>query len=351
MRKIVMLSQTRFVLALAAVATFASSAIAQSPSDFGKIADWEKIVAAAKAEGAVTLYTGLVGNQTSKQIADGFRAKYGIRVDVLEVRATELRERIRTEKVSSRVLADVLNTSGLQTREVSAGDGTVDKYGPLPSLAAITPAIQAGWEDREIHVPIFNLRYGLLVNNAPGVVAPKTYADLLDPKWKGKILADDFRGAGGGQSFFSVTYEKFGSDFHAKLAKQGVVFTRDQRAAERRVATGEFAIYLPFLLNYLPALKGLPVAGVVLDEGVTFTPYSASMIKGAPHPNAARLLIDYMLSKEGQSYYAAEGLGSVIAGVDDKLPEALRALSPRLLGTRAIDPEDKMAKLATEMYK
>ena len=133
------------------------------------------------------------------------------------------------------------------------------------------------------------------------------------------------------------------------FTREGI--TRDQRAAERRIASGEFAIYLPFLLNYLPALKGLPVRGVVLDEGVTFTPYSASMIKNAPHPNAARLLIDYMLSREGQGFYAAEGLGSVIDGVDDRAPEALRGLSQKLLGTRAMDPEDRMAKLATDIYK
>lgn len=329
----------------ALVACLVTGARAQAP------ADWEKTIAAAKAEGSVTLYTGLVGNQTSKQIAEGFRAKYGVRVDVLEVRATELRERIRTEKVSNRVLADVMNTSGLQTREVSSGDSTIEQYGPLPNLSALTPAIQAAWEDRAIHVPIFNLRYGLLVNTSLAADAPKTYADLLDPKWKGKILADEFRAAGGGQSFFSVTYDKFGRAYHEKMVTQKIVFTRDQRAAERRIATGEFAIYLPFLLNYLPALKGLPVKGVVLEEGVTYTPYSGSMVKNAPHPNAARLLIDYMISREAQAFYAGEGLGPVIAGVDDKLPEALRGLSPKLLGTRAMDPEDRMAKLATEMYK
>ena len=331
--------------AAGALALLAGVASAQT------VADWDKLVAGAKSEGAVTLYTGLVGNQTSKQIAEGFRAKYGIRVDVLEVRATELRERIRTERVSNRVLADVMNTSGLQTREISGGDGSIEKFGALPGLSAITPAIQAGWEERDIHAPIFNLRYGLLVNEALAAVRPKTYADLLDPKWKGRILADEFRAAGGGQSFFAVTYAKFGREYHEKLVAQNITFTRDQRAAERRVATGEFAIYLPFLLNYLPALKGLPVAGVVLEEGVTFTPYSASMIKGAPHPNAARLLIDYMLSREGQGFYAAEGLGSVIDGVDDKLPEALRGLSQKLLGTRTLDPEDRMTKLATELYK
>ena len=333
------------IAALCSVVWGNATALAQTP------ADWDKLVAAAKAEGVVTLYTGLVGNKTSKQIADGFRAKYGIRVDVLEVRATELRERIRTEKVSNRVLADVMNTSGLQTREISAGDDTIETYGALPGLAVLTPEIQAGWEDRGVHLPIFNLRYGLLVNTALAPQPPKTYADLLDPKWKGRILADEFRAAGGGQSFFAVTHDKFGKAYHEKMVTQGVVFTRDQRAAERRIATGEFAIYLPFLLNYLPSLKGLPVKGVVLEEGATYTPYSASMIKNAPHPNAARLLMDYMISKEAQGFYAAEGLGAVIAGVDDQAPEEVRSLSTKLLGTRALDPQDTMARLATEMYK
>ncbi len=314
-------------------------------------AEWDKTVAAAKAEGSVTFYTALVGNKTTKQIADGFRARYGIRVDVLEVRATELRERLRTEKVSKRVLADVVNTSGVQTREIAIGDGAIETFGPLPGIAAMQPEFVASWLDRAVHLPIFNLRYGLLLNTALGAGAPKSYADLADPKWKGKILADEFRAAGGGQSFFVVTHDAFGRGFHEKLNGQAIVFTRDQRAAERRIASGEYSIYLPFLLNYLPSLKGLPVTAVVPGEGAVLTPYSASMVKGAPHPNAARLLMDHMLSAEAQGIYAGEGLGAVTATPPDKAPEGLRGLSAKSLGSRPMDPEDRMVKLAVEIYK
>ncbi len=322
-----------------------------APASAQTMPDWDKVVAAARTEGSVTLYTGLVGSATTKGIIAAFTAKYGVRVDVLEVRATELRERIRTENVSRRALGDVMNTSGTQTREISMGDGTIEKFGPLPNLSTISKDILPFWEDREITIPIFNLRYGLLVNSSLASPPPATYADLLDPRWKGKILADDFRAAGGGQTFFAVTYDAFGRAWHEKMAAQGVTFTRDQREAERRVARGEFAIYLPFLLNYYPALKGLPVKPVVLAEGSTFTPYAASLIKNAPHPNAGRLLMDFMLSKDGQSVYATEGIAPVIDGVDDRIPSEIRDLPKKLLGTRKIDPEDKLPKLANELYK
>ena len=90
---------------------------------------------------------------------------------------------------------------------------------------------------------------------------------------------------------------------------------------------------------------------MALAEGLTFTPYSASLIRNSPHPNAGRLLMDFMLSKEGQSIYATEGIGPVTDGVDDKIPAEIRALSPKLLGTRNLDPEDKLPKLANELYK
>lgn len=327
------------------------AALAWSACARAQTAEWDRIVAAAKAEGSVTLYTGLVGSGTTKNIANAFREKYGVRVDVLEVRATELRERIRTENVSRRMLGDVMNTSGTQTREISMGDSTIDAYGSLPNLSSLSAEIMPFWESRDVNLPIFNLRYGLLVNSALASPPPATYADLLDPRWNGKILADDFRAAGGGQTFFAVTYNSFGREWHERMSRQAITFTRDQREAERRVARGEFSIYLPFLLNNYPSLKGLPVKAVVLREGVTFTPYSAALLKNAPHPNAGRLLMDFMISREGQAIYASEGIGPVTDGVDDRIPEDIRALAPKLLGFRQMDPEDKLPKLANEFYK
>ena len=332
---------TGFALLLVAQAGYAQSG-----------AEWDKTVADAKAEGSVTLYTGLPGNPSNDKIATAFEKKYGIRVNVFGLRASELRERVRTEYFAGRTLGDVTNTSPNQTRQFAEEDGTIDAFGSLPSLPRVRPEIQALWAAREIHVPIFGLYYAILVNTRLAPDPPGTFADLLDPKWKGKILADDFRPTGGGHSFFSTTYVAFGHDYHEKLQGNNITFTRDQRESERRVARGEYALYMPFLLTDYLSLQGLPVKAVVLAEGVTLTPYSAGLVKKAPHPNAARLLIDFMLSDEAQAIYAGEGLIPVVTGLNDKLPPALQPFGgAKVLGTSAWENEAMTYAAAKEIYK
>jgi iron(III) transport system substrate-binding protein len=334
------------LIALGFVAGIAHSAAAQTP------ADWDKIVAAAKAEGSVTFYTGLPGNPTTKKIGAAFEKKYGIRMDVLELRATELRERVRAERVGNHPTGDVMHTSANQTRQIWMDDKTVDAIGPLPNGNRLRADIQESWVDRDFNIPTFLLNYGILVNANMVTDVPKSWADILDPKWKGKILADDFRAIGGGSSYFSVIYEKFGREFHEKLAAQNVAFTRDMREAERRVARGEYAIYLPWLLNYLPSLKGLPVKAAIPKEGVVYLPYASSLLSKAPHPNAARVFIDFMLSDEGQAIYASEGLLPTAAGQSDKLPPDYAFLADiKLLGVSKLEMTDQMVTAAKEIYK
>jgi iron(III) transport system substrate-binding protein len=338
--------RSALLVAFAVVVGVAPLASAQSG------AEWQKVIAAAKAEGSVTFYTGLPGNPSTKKIAAAFEQKYGVRMDALEMRATELRERIRTERVSNRPLGDVMHTSGNQTRQISMEDGTIDKIGPLPNGNRMRKELQESWVDREIHIPTFTLNYALLVNATLVPDPPKSWSDLADPKWKGKILADDFRATGGGSSWFSVTYEKFGRPFHEKLAAQNIAFTRDMREAERRVARGEYAIYLPWLLNYLPALKGLPIKAVVPQQGVIYLLYSSSVLNKPPHPNAARLLIDFMLSDEGQAIYANEGLLPTAEGLGKTLPADLAFLADvKLLGASKLELTEAMLTAAKEIYK
>ena len=338
--------RTRILITLGLLAGLIQTASAQSP------ADWDKIVAAAKTEGTVNFYTGLPGNPTTKKISDAFEKKYGIRMQVLELRATELRERIRAERVGNNATADVMHTSANQTRQIWMEDKTVDSIGPLPNNNRMRKDLLESWVDRDFNIPTFLLNYSILVNSNLVTEPIKSWNDILDPKYKGKILADDFRAIGGGSSYFSVTYEKFGRAFHEKLATQNVAFTRDMREAERRVARGEFAIYLPWLLNYLPALKGLPVKAVIPDEGVVYLPYASSILTKAPHPNAARVLIDFMLSDEGQAIYASEGLLPTADGMTGKLPPDYAPLANiKLLGVSKLELTDPMVAEAKALYK
>jgi len=333
-------------LALLLFAALAATARAQAP------ADWDKVVAAAKAEGSVNFYTALPGNPSTRKISESFEKKYGIRVNVLELRATELRERIRTERIGNNAAADVMHTSANQTRQIWMEDKTVDMIGPLPNGKGFRPDVESAWVDRDVNIPTFLLNYAILANSNQVTQPIRSWNDLLDPKWKGRILADDFRAIGGGSNYFSVTYEKLGRGFHEKLAQQNVAFTRDMREAERRVARGEYALYLPWLLNYLPSLKGLPVKAGIPEEGVAYLPYASSILTHAPHPNAARLLIDFMLSDEGQAIYASEGLLPTKAGLESKLPPDYAFLADiKLLGVAKLELTDKMVAAAKEIYK
>jgi len=195
---------------------------------------------------------------------------------------------------------------------------------------------------------------GLLINTklvSPGD-EPKGWSSLLDPKWKGKILGDDPRALGGGFSTFAVLHDKLGADYVNKLAEQGPTLIREPRMGERRAAQGEFAIYYPFLFNGYGSLKGLPVKAIVPEEGVTFVVFVASMIKNAPHPNAALLFINFLLSEEMQAIFAAEGLGPSIGGIESKIPADIRPLvNAKSLGMPDWRREQDLLKVSKEIFK
>jgi iron(III) transport system substrate-binding protein len=141
-------------------------------------------------------------------------------------------------------------------------------------------------------------------------------------------------------------------DFLKKLADQKLVFTRDLREAERRVARGEYPIYIPFLFNDYASLKGLPVKAIVPTEGVPYVQFVASMVKNSTRPHAALVFINFLLSDEAQLIYAKEGLGPVVESVDDKVPEELRLLvSAKPMGTSDWKREQQLLQLAKEIFK
>ena len=92
-------------------------------------------------------------------------------------------------------------------------------------------------------------------------------------------------------------------------------------------------------------LEGLPLKTVVPSEGVVYVLYQAAAFENAPHPNAARLFMDFLLSDEAQAIYAEDGYGPVV--------ETLRKKSslPALLGTSDLATMAEMARLAKEIYK
>ena len=312
--------------------------------------DWAKVSAAAKAEGRVIVYSAYVGAPSSRNVAKAFEAKFGIAVELLEVRGSEIRERVRVEQAAGRNIADVLYSSVGQVKLQETEDKTVDPLPKVPNLARLLPNLPAD----TAFAPVMTIPYGMLINS--GLVKagdePTSWADLALPKWKGKILADDMRAIGGGYALFVAMHDKIGVPYLEKLAANAPVMTRDQRESQRRTARGEYAVYIPFILTDVPSLKGLPVRHVIPSEGVAYVLYGNTLVRNAPHPNAARLYIDYCLSEEAQLFYAREGHGFTTSGIADKVPvEARDIASAKLMGTSDPARQDAMLALAKSMFK
>jgi iron(III) transport system substrate-binding protein len=330
---------------LTPLASAARPASAQAPPE----AEWRKVVEAARKEGKVVVYSGAVGSPVVPKVGAAFEAKYGIRMELLEARASELRERIRTEQTAGKLLGDV-SYNGSTTTALQLAEGAFQPYGALPNAGRPVAPFKADGT----RVPIYVIQYGILVNTEMVKPAeePKSWKDLLDPRWKRKILSDDLRALGGGAVFFMVTLQAFGREYQEKLAEQQLHMNRELRGTYPRVARGEYPVYIPFTLPDILDLKGLPVKAIVASEGCPYVRFDGTILKNAPHPNAARLLLDFFLSDEAQLIYANMGFVSVVGGLESKVAAEARPLAQaKLLGTTDPKLQEEMLKLARQIYK
>jgi iron(III) transport system substrate-binding protein len=328
-----------------------AAALAVSVGGIARAADQElpaDVVAAAKKEGKVAFYTSFLGAKAHLEIIKTFEAKYGITVELLDVRASEMTERIRTEQTSKRYIADVTQ-NGAASLIRQHRQGFIQAHGGIPNARNLLKDQQAS----EFGIPTYVLGYGILINRnlVKGDDEPKSWKDLNKEKWKGKIISDDPRALGGGNVMFSAFNDKLGDAYNVELSKQGLVLSRDVGNDERRVARGEFPMRIPQLFSNWLALKSLPVKFIAPEEGLPYIRFDFGILTGAPHPNAARLFINHYLSEQVQIAYANAGLIPMVDGILDKAGEAGAELKGiKLLGTTDVDRQDAMLDRAKALY-
>jgi len=331
-------STVSLVAGLAALVGAVGGASAQS--------DWDKVVAEAKKDGKVVVYNG-TNFKIVRKLGDAFQKQYGIAVEVLDGRASEIRERIRTEQTAGRFIGDVSYT-GATSGALQAADGALQPHGGLPLGKTLAePLVDDG-----MFLPASAGNFALLVNTNLVKEDIKSWRELEDPKWAGKILSDDPRALGAGQVWFEVTYRTLGRGFHEKIAAHKPVISRVFAESNRRIARGEFPIYLPFNVSEYQSLKGLPIKVVIPQEGVPYVPFGSSLLKGAPHPNAGRLFMNFLLEPDQQVLFALEGFRPAAKDMGPRIPEDIRPLTQaKGMGTTEPGKTQTYLDLAKEIYK
>ena len=330
---------------LALIALFVAAAVPASAQD----ASWDAVVAAAKQEGKLVLYNMSAGAPYFQAVVKSFEQKYGISVDSLDLRASELVARIRTEQSAGRFLGDTEMVSTTMIEEQLKNGDFIQKLPPIPNAANIRPPFKAS----EYSVPAYVQPMGILINTrlVKDADIPTSWGDLTDPKWKGKLLSDDMRPLGSGNTEFAILEHVMGHEFNEKLAEQKPVFSRDMRNDARRIARGEYPLYITQVFALASDLKGLPVKVVIPKEGAPYASMEMAMLKSAPHPNAARLFMQHMLSVDSQLAYANGWMLPVVQAAADKAdPEAQPFANAKLIGPTKLSERPEMMALARKLY-
>ena len=310
---------------------------------------------AAKKEGEVVWYTSLIVNQAVRPLIEAFTKKYpGIEVKYARGDSGPNAIKVINEARAGKVEGDVFD--GIATTPPLLKAGLVEKF--VPSEADKYPLALRDPGGRWNALVVYFLTPGINTQLV-GKDEIKTAQDFLNPKWRGKIAWSTEPSSGAPVyvgSALQTMGEAKGMEFLRALAKQDIVnVDATNRAILDQVILGQYAIALSIFNHHavLSANKGAPVTWLKV-EPIPAPFHSIGLVKNAPHPNAGKLLIDYLVSQEGQRTFADVGYLPAMPSVPAKAPEVkpeaggfkANFISPAM----ASDNIDRWVKIKKELF-
>jgi iron(III) transport system substrate-binding protein len=301
----------------AAMTVFATPLRAAAPEPTGITPG---LIDAARKEGKVVYYTS-IDLPVSERIARAFEAKFpGISVRVERTGAERIFQRIGQEYASNIHAVDVVNSSDASHFIVWKRDGLLAPFVP-EDVAKHYPMDQKDPDGQFASFRVCLSVIGYNTNLVKTEDAPKGFADLLDPKWAGKIVKGH---PGFSGTIMTATYEMardLGWEFFEKLAKQRVMQVQASADPPKKIALGERAIMADGNDYVLTLVKesGGPVELVYPTEGTPQIVGPNGIFKAAPNPNAARLFQCFCFTPECQQLvFDISGMHSFHPAVKEK---------------------------------
>ena len=298
------------VRAIVLCAWFSLPSLAATVEDVAlmKSANREKIlIEGAKKEGKVSLYTGLIVDQVVRPVKDAFEKEYPfIQLEFFRANAERLAQRMLAEYQAKRYEVDIISGSAAAT--ILQRAGLMQRF-HSPPIAEYPPELKDAkgfWGSTNVY--FMTLGYNTRAVKASEL--PKTYDDLLNPRWKGQMMWSTSRGSGAPQFIGNILLtmgQEPGKAYLRKLKAQNVAkSTASARQILDLVIAGEYPMAIQIFNHhaYISKAAGAPVEWQPL-EPVTATNNSIGLAKNAPHPHAAMLFLDFVLSKKGQRVFQA----------------------------------------------
>jgi ABC-type Fe3+ transport system substrate-binding protein len=303
--------------AAAGVTLLAAPVRAQAPAASAITPD---LVAAAKKEGKVAFYTAM-DLPVAEKLAKAFEAKFsGVAVRVERSGSERVFQRIAQEMASNIHACDVMNSADAAHFIVFKRNGWLAPYLP-EEVAKHFPAQHRDPDGLFVTTRVWLSSLGYNTNLVKSEDAPKSFADLLDPKWAGKMVKGHPAYSG---TIMTATFQivrELGWGYFEKLATQRIMQVQSSTDPPKKLALGERAVMADGNDYNLLQLKdaGQPVEPIYPTEGTPTITGPTGVFKSAPNPNAARLFQNWLHSLEGQQLLVDfTGQHSVHALVKDK---------------------------------
>lgn len=310
----------------------------------------EKIIEGAKKEGKVMYYFS--GTMTEQQaVVDSFKKKYPfIDVSLWEAPHSTIYERLRTEKAAGRVRGDFLEfTNSLYF--IHLKDAEMLLYYLSPEDKHYRHLLDVKRYPRGVGELRYDPGYWTPTHVAFPAIAyrtdrwfkedvPKSWRDLRDPKYKGKIVAGDPRFAEEAKLYFYGLKEQLGIDYLKELAKNDLMLLPKGRVVLTKLVTGERSIAILETDKIMEVVHDnkAPVDFSLPEEGTnTRNGKNVAILKDAPHPNCARLLLDHRLSKEVVELFRNMAYNNGVR--DDFVPQKNKATLETVKKIWPHDPE------------
>jgi iron(III) transport system substrate-binding protein len=256
-------------------------------------------LAQGKPEDTVAVYSAADADMVNAMVAAFQQKNPAVKVSTVVAGTGELMKRVEAEK--ARPLGDVVWSVGPEA--LAAQKALFEPYRSREA-AAFAPG-QAPADNA--WTPFTTMPYVIMYNKklVPDAEAPKTWKDVLAPRWKGKVAYADATKSGSSYTLLVTWLTLYGKNdagwkFVEDLLRQTKVLPKSSMTYQM-VANGEFPVGLTFEQGAFDFLRsGAPVGIVYPSEGTAVIPDGSALIKNAPHPNAAKLFLDFTVSREGQ---------------------------------------------------